>query len=297
MTNRSLTSQLTRNQLKKMLYTGRDEYDQPVTTEMQQAAMYELLQEKGNNMDAQEIRDSITKKGFYYNEDDNKFYEFQRDAENRVIRDANGKPQPDLTSEVSAEEAGDRRDWQQFFEDAAKGSPHNIGTLSGTNRSESKAGNLVDDTRYAFIRDAAFTGKFGPEKLVKADIDELKIMAEDMQSPDGEYARLSAADRARFDASFENAVIGVQTHPSYKGQIDDRNRGVMNDILARINPAYRTGRVDSSGNPVFDVRDDNAIVTAGSREATRQFAAPIRVDLSDPDYESLYNPRREITDL
>jgi len=292
MTNRSLTSQLTRNQLKKMLYEGKDENDEEVTTEMQQAAMYELLQEKGNNMDAQEIRDAITKKGFKYDEVRNKFYEFKRDGSGRVERDAEGQPQADYSREVSAEKAGDRRDWQQFFEDAAKGSPHNIGTLSGTNRSESKAGNLVDDTRYAFIRDAAFTGKFGPEKLVKADIDELKIMAEDMQDRNGEYWRLSADERARFDASFENAVIGVQTHPSYKGQIDDRNRGVMNDILARINPAYRTGRVDAAGNPVFDVRDDNAIVTAGSTQATRQFTAPIRVeaDFNDPQYERLFRP-------
>lgn len=297
MTNRSLTSQLTRNQLKKMLYDGVDENGQEVTTEMQQAAMYELLQEKGNNMDAQEIRDSITKKGFHYDEARNKYYEFERDASGRVVRDAEGRPQADLSREVSAETAGDRRDWQQFFEDAAKGSPHNIGTLSGTNRSESKAGNLVDDTRYAFIRDAAFTGKFGPEKLVKADIDELKIIAEDMQDPNGEYARLSTEDRARFDASFENAVIGVQTHPSYKGQIDDRNRGVMNDILARINPAYRTGRVDSSGNPIFDVRNDNSIVTAGSADAARQFTAPIHVDLTRPGSRRWFDPSREITDI
>jgi hypothetical protein len=296
MTNRSLTSQLTRNQLKEMLYNGKDADGNQVTTEMQQAAMYELLQEKGNNMDAQEIRDSITRKGFSYDENDRKFYEYKRDAAGRIMRGPDNRPLVDKTREVDASKAGDRRDWQQFFEDASKGSPHSIASLSGTNRSEGKAGNLVDDTRYGFIRDA-LGGKFGPEKLLKADFDELKLITEDIQNPNGEFQRLSAEDQAKFATAYESAVTNLQTHPSYKGQIDDRNRGVMNDTLARLNPSYATGRKDAQGNPIFDVREDNSIVKANSTDATRGFTAPIVVDVNASNYYRQFDPNKDIVDL
>lgn len=294
MTNRSLTSQLTREQLKTMLYDGKDQDGNKVTTEMQQAAMYELLQEKGNNMDAQEIRDAITQKGFAFDETDNKFYEYERDSSGRIRRDAKGWPIVDKTKEVAASEAGDRRDWQQFFEDAAKGSGHNISTLSGTNKSQSKAGNLVDDTRYGFIRDA-LTGKFGPEKILKADIDELKIIIEDMQDPAGEYQRLGTEDRAKYATALENAIISLQSHPTYRGQIDDRNRGIMNDILVHVKPEYSTGLTDANGMPIFNVRKDNSIVPANSPEAEKQFVAPV-IHSYTPGGSRAFN-QREITDI
>lgn len=274
-TNRTLTSEMTRRQLHTMLYDGVDTNNEPVTVEMRQAAMYELLQEKGNNMDAQEIRDAVAKMGVAVDDDGN-FFEYQRDPEGRIVRDARGFAMLDRSRPVSAEEAGKRRDWQQFFEDAAKGSPHNIGTLSGTNRSEFKSGNSVDTSRDAFFRDV-LGGKFKPQSILKYDVDELKIFLSDMRKPDGEYSKLSDEQKAQFEKAFTSAVHGLQTHATYKGDIDDRNRGVMNEIVAEVNPDYLAGYT-ADGHAIFNVDEDKALLRADQRDqAADQFRTPIIV--------------------
>jgi hypothetical protein len=282
-TNRALTSELSRDQLKTMMFDRLDARGNQITTEMQQAAMYELLEKKGNNQDAQEIRDAVAKMGVGMDSQGN-YFEYERDNAGRIIRDPQtNRPVLDMSQPISDQnEIGGRRDWQQFFMDASKNSPHSMVTLSGTNRSEAESGMLIDDIRYSFMRDAR-DGKFGPEKILKADIDELKTLHEDMQNPNGEYNRLNPAGKAKFDQAFENAVIDLQNHPTYAGQIDDRSRGVMNDILADINPTYDTGQRDASGNRVFNVGDRNQIVSAGT-PSTRTFTTPIHVSANRPIY-------------
>lgn len=274
--NRTLTSSMTRKQLHRVLYDGIDPDGNRVTTEMRQAAMYELLQEKGNNMDAQEIRDAVATMGYAVDENTGEFYEPQRDAEGNVRKDNNGMAIPDTSRPLSSDEAGKRRDWQQFFEDASSGSKLNLGTMSGTNKSEAKSGTMTDTTRKAFIRDV-MSGKFKPESIMKYDVDELMIFLEDMRKPDGEYEKLSPEKKEIYKNSLIAAVTGAQTHPSYKGQIEERSRGVMNEMVAKVDPSYLKGR-DASGNALFAVGKDNEIVKPTNRPDEKVFRAPINVD-------------------
>lgn len=280
-TNRVLTSKLTRDQLKKIMYTGRDQDNNKVTVEMQQAAMYELLQEKGNNHDAQEIRDAVSGMGMYVDEATGEHYEYQRDNEGRVKRNDRGDPLADFTRRIEGDELNNRLDWQQFFDDAMKGSKHSMTTRSGTNQSEYRAGTSVDTIKYAYMRDA-ITGKFGPEKMFKADIDELKTLLEDIKDPKGEFSRLPPDRQEVAKQAIIDAILGSQRHPTRGPEIDDRNRGVMNQIISQFDPSYAAG-VDTNSKPLFYVDPaTNAIikpsdVTPGQE---KQFAA--QVTIGDP---------------
>lgn len=283
--NKTLTSSMNRDQLKKLLYTGMIG-EKAQTVEMQQAAMYALLDEKGNNQDAQEIRDAIAQKGFMVDAETGKYYEAKRDDNEFLIRGPDGRAQIDMSKEISAKEAGDRRDWQQFFDDAAGKSPHSMVTYSGTNKSEARSGNLVDDMRGAFIRDAR-DGKLSPDKILKADIDELKSLYYDMTDPRGQFYNLPPAEKARYGAAFESAILQLQKNPNVNSGIDDRNRGLMNDILAVVNPDYSIG-TSPDGKPMYAVAEDNSILSPAERAAsgsTKTFASPVGIW---PDYYSNY---------
>lgn len=276
--DRYLLSQYTRSQLHSVLFNAKGINGETVSTEMQQAAMYELLQKKGNNDDAQIIRNAVRDMGMVVDEDSGEFYEPQRDGNGRVMLGADNRPLADKSKRISdAVEVGKRRDWQQFFTDAAKDSPHSMVTLSGTDRSDAEAGTLLSGVQDGFMRDA-LGGKFGPDKMLKADIDELKFLYTDMTSPDGEYAQLSDPQKTQVNKTITDAIVALQKHPTYKGQIDDRNRGVMNQIVAFADPSY-SGGVDADGKPMFFVdKRDRFIIPAPSSPTGDEstFSAPVR---------------------
>lgn len=279
--NKSLTSEMTRAQLHTLLFDGSLPNGTTATIEMQQAAMYALLEDKGNNQDAQEIRDAIAKKGMVQDVDASgniAYYEAERDSHGHVIYE-NGKPKANKSASISAEEVDLRRDWQQFFDDAASKTPHKMVTYSGTNKSEARSGTMVDDIRGGWIRDAR-GGKFSPDKLLNADIDELKTLYSDMVNtdPDSYYNSLSNDQREQINKAFESAILQLQGNPTVNTRIDDRNRGVMNDILAKINPDYATSR-DGDHN-IYPVGDDKAIIplhqrTAAIMSSADTFKAPL----------------------
>jgi hypothetical protein len=275
-TNRTLTSEMTRFQLHKLMREAKMPDGQEATVEMQQAAMYALLQEKGNNQDANEIRDAVSKMGLMV-DDDGRYYEALRDNNGRIIPNANGWPQIDRSKEVKDKnEISRRRDWQQFFDDAAGGSPHSMVTYSGTNKSEARSGNMVDDIRGGFLRDAT-SGKFSPEKILKADIDELKTLLEDINSPSGYYAGLDSEKQQQVNATLESAILRLQGNENINAGIDDRNRGVMNDILATVNPTDYAPTI-RNGKRVYPVDANKAIVPPSARTGDEQsFAAPVDV--------------------
>ena len=274
-TNRSLTSEMTRFQLHKLMRQAEMPDGSHATVEMQQAAMYALLQEKGNNQDAQEIRDAVAKMGLLVDDDGN-YFEALRDGQGRIIPNQYGFAQIDRSKPVTDQaEIGRRRDWQQFFDDAAGGSPHSMVTYSGTNKSEARSGNLVDDIRGGFLRDAT-SGKFSPDKILKADIDELKTLLEDINSPAGYYAGLSSDKQRQVNDTLESAILRLQGNENINAGIDDRNRGAMNDILATINPAYAPRIVN--GKRLYPVDENKAIVPPDQRTgAEKTFLAPVDV--------------------
>ena len=256
---------------------------------MQQAAMYELLQKKGNNDDAQVIRDAVSDMGMVVDETTGLFYEPQRDNDGRVVI-VNGRPVADMSRQIiDTSEIGRRRDWRQFFVDAASGSPHSQVTLSGTDKSDGEAGTLLSTIKGGFMRDA-LGGKFGPEKMLKADIDELKYLFTDITDPTGEYSHLSSSQKASVNKTIVEAVIALQTHPTYKGQIDDRNRGVMNQIVAKLDPSY-DGGTDSNGKPLFYVGDDKSLMKppVSPTGNERTFSSPIPGTLPE-DRRNKNNP-------
>jgi hypothetical protein len=275
-TNRTLTSEMTRFQLRKLMRTGEMPDGQHATVEMQQAAMYALLQEKGNNQDANEIRDAISKMGLMV-DDDGRYYEAKRDANGRIIPGPTGWPEIDYNREVKDKaEISRRRDWQQFFDDAAGGSPHSMVTYSGTNKSEARSGNMVDDIRGGFLRDAT-SGKFSPEKILKADIDELKTLLEDLHSPTGYYAGLTDEKKQQVNTTLESAILRLQSNENINAGIDDRNRGAMNDILAVVNPTDYAPVV-RNGKRIYPVDENKAIIPPAQRTGgEKEFAAPVDV--------------------
>lgn len=280
-TNRSLTSEMTRRQLHKLMQEAEMPDGSKATTEMQQAAMYALLQDKGNNEDAQEIRDVVSRMGMMV-DDRGRYYEPQRDpATGFLIRDpVTGFPQIDRTKEITDQkEISRRRDWQQFFDDAVSGSAHSLVTYSGTNKSEARAGTMVDTIREGFVRDAT-TGKFSPDKLLKADIDELKMLLEDLHSPSGYYATLGDAQKDQVKSTLESAILRLQRNENINAGIDDRNRGAMNDILALINPTEYGPVPGPGGARMYTVNENKAIIPQSQVDAgtaTKQFKAPVDV--------------------
>ena len=272
--DRYLLSQYTRAQLHNVLFQGQGLHGETVTTEMQQAAMYELLQKKGNNQDAQTIRNAIRDMGMVVDETTGKFYE--PEMENGRVKIVNGRPVADVNRPIDDKEVGNRRDWQQFFIDAAGGSPHSQVTLSGTDKSDGESGTMLSGVSDGFMRDAR-GGKFGPEKMLKADIDELKFLYTDIVDPNGEYARLGGAEKTAVDKTIVESIIALQKHPTYKGQIDDRNRGVMNQIVAKLDPSYDTGTTDANGKPVYYVNADKTLMQKPSNPtgSERTFSAPV----------------------
>ncbi len=282
--NRSLASDLSRFDLHDVLFKGRMPDGKAASLEMKQAAMYALLQDKGNNQDAQEIRDAIGKLGMVQVEDPTTgqkgYFEVKRDSKGRIVYDANNRVQADMSRQITnSSDISLRRDWQQFFDDAKKGSAHSMVTYSGTNGSEARSGLMVEDARGAFMRDA-LSGKFGAEKMLKADIDELKTLYSDMVNPNGYYVETLSDDQRRVvNTALESAILELQGNENINAGIDDRNRGMMNEILARINPAYKL----PSGN--FPVGDDRAIIPPGSRTGgEKEFATPDAVSHVTPGY-------------
>lgn len=288
--NRYLLSQYTRGQLHKVLFQGRGLHNEPVTTEMRQAAMYELLTKKGNNDDAHVIRDAISDMGMVVDETSGEFYEPMRDSDGRVVI-SNGKPVADTTRKITdTDDISRRRDWQQFFADASRESSHSQITLSGTDKSDAEAGTLLSTIKGGFMRDA-LGGKFGPEKMLKADIDELKYLYTDITDTQGEYSRLDPGQQARVKKTVIESVLALQKHPTYKGQIDDRNRGVMNQIVAELDPSYSAG-VDSDGKPLFYVDDDKSLIPPPANPTgARTFSAPAAGTLPE-DRRNIQNQNR-----
>lgn len=258
-TNRSLTSELTRKQLHKLMQEAEMPDGTKATVEMQQAAMYTLLQDKGNNEDAQEIRDVIASMGMLVDEDTGQYFEPQRDADGNLIRNEDGFPQIDRSKQITnPDEIERRRDWQQLFLDAKSGSQHSMVTFSGTNQSEAGAGTMVDGTRDGFMRDAT-GGKWSPKKMLGADLDELKFLLEDLHSPDGQFAKLSDKKKAKARDSIKRSILSLQENENINSNIDDRNRGVMNDILNELDPE-EFGYTDIDGRRFYKVDKNNAIV-------------------------------------
>ena len=277
-TNRTLASEMTRGQLHKVMQRGVMPDGTKASVEMQQAAMYVLLQDKGNNEDAQEIRDVIARQGMMLDEETGEYYEALRDDNGRLILDKYQRAQIDRDQKITDENViGRRRDWQQFFADAMNGSSHSMVTLSGTNKSEAKAGTMVDDMRHAFVRDA-IGGKLGPGAMKKADIDELKFLLEDMHDPQGIFATFSDKEQATAKQAIKQAILGLQGNEEQNAQIDPRNRGAMNDILNLIDPDEFAYTKDSNGKRLYDVDRTNAIVPKSKAdEAVGTFAAPLNV--------------------
>lgn len=279
-TARSITSDYSRDQLKTVLFDGADPDDpsKKVSEAVRQAAMYELVQKKGNNQDAQEIRDAIAKMGLII-DTDGKHYEAKRLPNGKLDLTKNGYPQIDYTREVTdPEEITNRRDWQQFFDDAASKSPHSMVTYSGTNKSSARSGNLVDDMRGGFFRDA-LGGKFGPDKIFKADIDELKSLYFDMSDPDGYYQSFDSDEQQKIRDTIEQAILGLQADKMSNPKIDDRNRGMMNELLGLINPDYIDGTTPDGKNK-YPVDEDNAIIPPSKRATTTptgEFVPPVEV--------------------
>ncbi len=287
--NRSLASDMSRFDLHDVLFKGIMPNGSKASLEMKQAAMYALLQNKGNNQDANEIRDAIGKLGMVQVRDavtgKVEYYEAKRNSKGQIEYDANMRAQADMSKGViSNDEVSLRRDWQQFFDDAKSKSPHSMVTYSGTNGSESRSGLMVEDIRGGFIRDA-LGGKFGAEKMLKADIDELKTLYSDMSNPDGYYnGTLSADQRAKVNGTLEAAIIELQNNDNVNSSIDDRNRAVMNELLAKIDPSYK--QPDGS----FAVNKDNRAIVKPSamtgdevRFETPDAVAPARMS---PSYYS-----------
>lgn len=275
-TNRVLTSQMSRSQLHKLMQDAEMPDGSHATVEMQQAAMYALLQEKGNNQDANEIRDAVAKMGMMMDDDGN-YYEALRDDDGRLILNENGWPQRDESRQITDQkEISRRRDWQQFFDDAAKDSPHSMVTYSGTNKSDARAGLMVEGMHEGFLRDAT-SGKFSPDKMLKADIDELKTLLEDRNSPTGYYAHLDPDKKRQVDATLESAILRLQSNENINSSIDDRNRGAMNDILSLINPAEYGPRI-VDGKRVYTVDENKAIIPRSRATGDeREFRAPVDV--------------------
>lgn len=277
-TNRTLASEMTRGQLHKVMQGGEMPDGTKASVEMQQAAMYVLLQDKGNNEDAQEIRDVISRQGMMLDDKTGKYYEPLRDDRGQLIVDEFQRAQIDKRKPITNEdEIGRRRDWQQFFVDAMKGSPHSMVTLSGTNKSEAAAGTMVDDMRHAFVRDA-IGGKLGPSAMKKADIDELKFLLEDMSRADGVFATFTEQEQATSKLAIMQAITGLQKDEEENAMIDPRNRGAMNDILNLISPEEFPYTTDSNGKRHYNVDDKNTIVPQSNiSKATGTFSAPLDI--------------------
>lgn len=288
-TARTILSDYTRNDLHAVLFDGHEPGDpsKPVSEAVRQAAMYELLQKKGNNQDAQEIRDAIVKKGLLTGKD-GRHYEAKR-KNGKLVLTKDGYPEIDYDRPVTdPEEIANRRDWQQFFDDAAGKSPHSMVTYSGTDKSNARSGGLVSDMRSGFVRDA-LGGKFSPEKMLKSDVDELKSLYFDMADPEGYYQNLEDWQKQKVNKALETSILQLQGNENVNAGIDDRNRGMMNEILAKINPAYATG------DHQFPVDENKAIIPLDKRgdvTPSDTFEAPITVD--DPTSGRRYYTERTI---
>ena len=311
-TARSITSDYSRAQLKDILFKGKDPSGAPVTEALRQAAMYELLEKKGNNQDAQEIRDAIAKKGLMQDEKTGEYYEALRDpTTGRLVLTDDGRAQIDRSSPVTDnDEVSARRDWQQFYDDAANKSPHKLVTYSGTNKSDARSGLLVDESRTGIIRDA-LGGKFSPEKILNADVDELKSLYFDMEDPNGYYRSLTPDQQQKVNETLESSILQLQGNRNINTRIDDRNRGMMNEILAHIDPRYAETKLDAAGNPVLDtngnpihtypVGEDKAIIPPNKRATAKkkcEFEPPVTVKPHDPAKpDKDYYTNRTIKDI
>lgn len=287
-TNRSVINGYSREMLKHMIYQGEDPLTRKaVTEEMKQAAMYEILIDKGNNMDANEIRDAINAKGMAVDEATGDYYEPV--IEDGVVKLDNitKQPVPDMSRPISKKDAGSRRDWQQFFIDAMKTSPHKLSTLSGTDQSKLNSGTSTDTSVGAFLRDIG-GGKFGPERLANADVDELKIWLTDIRSGTGEFSQLPADKRNRIAQRLIDTVRTAQTDINIRGKIEDRNRGVMNEIVGALDPSYAVGNsVDPTKINTFKTDSIGAITNGDDAEST--FTSPIPVP------PTIYTPGQTIS--
>lgn len=283
-TNRSIISGYSREMLKHMIYQGEDpQTGNLLTEEMKQAAMYELLIDKGNNMDANEIRDAVNAKGMAVDEKTGDYYEPQREADGSIKFDKETKqPVPDMSRPIEKSAAGARRDWQQFFVDAMKTSPHKLSTLSGTDQSKLNSGTSTDTSVGAFLRDIG-GGKFGPERLANADVDELKIWLNDIRSGSGEFSQLPTEKRDRIAQRLINTVRTAQTDINIRGKIEDRNRGVMNEIVGALDPSYaESGSVDPTKVNTFKTNSIGAITNGDDAESTFTSPIPVPPDIYTP---------------
>lgn len=311
-TAKSITSRYSRAQLKDIMFYGKDPSDPngEATVALRQAAMYALLQDKGNNQDAQEIRGAIAKKGLIQHEN-GRYYEAKRDDKGNLVLNDSGYPKPDMDNEVTDKKTiRDRRDWTQFFDDAMSKSPHKMVTYSGTDKSDARSGALVSDMRSGYIRDA-LGGKFGPDKMLQADIDELKSFYFDMVDPDGYYQSLSPKQQEKVNETLQSSIIRLQQDKQLSGRIDDRNRGMMNNILNQIDDRYAIGTEigpDGKPRPIYPVDDNKAIIPPDKRSgmnldptamtSEEKFAAPVNVKPPDPSKRDKdYYTDREIKNL
>lgn len=286
--SRSVLSDYTAKQLVKLHVEGIDRDGRQVynpetgagNTAIVDAAMQEIMLNKGNNWAFQKLRDRTADMGMIYEYDEatntSTYYDLARDASGNVIRDrVTGRAQKGV--EIKDPEVIDRRrDAQQLFADAAKQSKLRVANLSATEISNFETGVSSTSSQEAIIRDVVM-GKFDQAKIVDMDVDELQRMVQVLRQND---VRDYINDQDPNALSQLMTVIdGAQANKQINGRIKDRERGVMNAIASYLDPR-EVGRSDIESRYWVDPANDNVRVPAGTPGA-RDYRAPV---VADADY-------------
>lgn len=271
--SRSILSEYTIDELVELHVNGRDRQGNPIgdNTALEDAAMQEILLNKGNNWALQKVRDRVADMGMIY--EDGSYYDLQRDpATGEAIRDpVTGATQrgAEITDQAEVER---RRDVQQIFADAAKQSKLRLSNLSAADLGNFESGTSVTNSQEAIIRDI-LRGKFDQQKIVTMDVDELQRMVQVLRSDDVRD-HINSEDPEALNNLLE-AIDGAQRNKQINGQIKDRERGVMNAVAAHIDPADTRPADEKERSYFIDPAQDNARVSPGSLPDAAERTAPV----------------------
>ncbi len=244
--------------------------------EMRLAAMQEILLKKGNHFSVQKTRDIVAMDGMIYDDTANQYYDVARNADGTVILGANGRAARGRL--LDADEVELRRDRQQMFVDTYNQSKHAIKNVSGTDRGDFETGIAILTSQDAIIRDIR-DDKFKAARLVESDVDELARMVEIFRDP---------AIRGRISPQLRQKVVEriqeAQTDPQLKGQIEGRQRDLMNMVASYLDDTDT--RSDREKETIyFEDPSTGARVspgTPGARPVDIHKRAPVSFNLGTP---------------
>lgn len=283
--SRSLLSDYTSAQLLTLQETGVDKSGKNVSSNvvLRDAAMREIMLSKGNNWSYQKIKDQIAIQHGMIQDEDGMYYTVERDANKNVIMEEFTRDDGTIGkrakkgARITDQSVIERNiDVQQLLVDSIGKSHLKLAHVSGTDQANMGAGTFIETGQDSIVRDIG-QGKFGEDRWVSMDIDELMRTLQIVRDPRAFDSLGDKAGKARADmmASIDQAL----ENPYLRGKIKERERGMMSSIASYLDPRdtrtpkekENTYLVNDHGGRASSLGDPGARVTEALVKAPKYY--------------------------